>query len=199
MSMRVVLATRNAKKLRDMQHLLADFEVIYLPADAPDVAETAQTFEGNALIKARAASRLLGMPAIGDDSGLEVDALAGAPGVYSARFAALAGAGEGDEANNRLLLARLQGAPRRTARFRSVLAWVDGDEIILGSGACEGVILESQRGAGGFGYDPLFFAPELGKTFAEATLEEKGQVSHRARAAAELRVGLKSRGRIGTP
>ena len=199
MSMRVVLATRNAKKLRDMQHLLADFEVIYLPADAPDVAETAQTFEGNALIKARAASRLLGMPAIGDDSGLEVDALAGAPGVYSARFAALAGAGEGDEANNRLLLARLQGAPRRTARFRSVLAWVDGDEIILGSGACEGVILEAQRGAGGFGYDPLFFAPELGKTFAEATLEEKGQVSHRARAAAELRVGLKSRGRIGTP
>ncbi len=198
---RIVLASRNAKKLRDMRHLLGDLELEELPPDAPDVEETGTTFKENAILKARAAARLCGLPAIGDDSGLEVDALGGAPGVTSARFALLAGEGEGDEANNRRLLRLLQGVPaeRRTARFRSVLVYVDGDELLaVGSGACEGVILEEGRGSGGFGYDPLFFSPELGKTFAEASLDEKGHVSHRARAAAVLREHLKSLVAAGT-
>jgi XTP/dITP diphosphohydrolase len=182
----LLLASKNPGKLRDMRHLLAIPGVeLALAEEVADVAETGESFEENALIKARAVAAARGLPAIGDDSGLEVDALGGAPGVYSARFS-----GHGDAANNRLLLDKLAGLPpgRRSARFRSVLAFVDpakGRELTA-SGACEGVILDAPRGDGGFGYDPLFFCPELGKTFAEATLEEKARVSHRARAAAAL-------------
>jgi XTP/dITP diphosphohydrolase len=184
------LASRNPGKLRDMQHLLAALgEPLALPEGLGEIEETGATFEENALLKARAVARGWGGAAIGDDSGLEVDALGGAPGVYSARYAGHAGSGEGDGANNALLLERLGGVPpeRRTARFRSVLAFVDasGMEIVAG-GVCEGVILGGPRGSGGFGYDPLFFSPELGKTFAEASIEEKARVSHRARAAAAL-------------
>jgi XTP/dITP diphosphohydrolase len=182
----ILLASKNPKKLVDMRHLLAPLGLpLALAEDVADVEETGATFEENALLKARAVAAARGLPAIGDDSGLEVDALGGAPGVYSARFS-----GQGDAANNRLLLEKLAGLrpELRTARFRSVLAFVDpasGREITA-SGACEGVILDAPRGDGGFGYDPLFFSPELGKTFAEASLEEKGRVSHRARAAFAL-------------
>jgi len=192
--MRVVLASRNPGKLRDMQHLLgADLAVELLPRSAPDVEESGATFEENAVLKARAAAKLLGIPAIGDDSGLEVDALGGEPGVRSARYAAdevTLGAPREviDVANNEKLVEALAGVrpERRTARFRSVLAFVDGDTLLVGAGACEGFVLDAPRGTGGFGYDPLFFCPELGKTFGEADIAEKARVSHRARAAAAL-------------
>jgi XTP/dITP diphosphohydrolase len=191
---RVVLATKNPGKLREMQHLLGgELAVELLPARAPDVDETGATFEENAVLKARAAAALLGLAAIGDDSGLEVDALGGAPGVRSARYAAdevTLGAPRDviDAANNEKLLDALAGVPpeRRGARFRSVLAFVDGDTLLVAAGACEGVVLDAPRGRGGFGYDPLFFCPELGKSFGEADIAEKARVSHRARAAAAL-------------
>jgi len=188
---RVVVATRNPGKGKDMQHLLGGaFEVVMLPEHLPEVEETGATFADNAIHKARAASEATGLPAFGDDSGLAVDALSGAPGVYSARFA---GAGAGDVANNQKLLGLLALVPEaaRTARFRSAVAFCDvrgrlGAGVLLGEGACEGRVLLAPRGDGGFGYDPLFFSPELGKTFAEASLAEKGRVSHRARALAAL-------------
>jgi XTP/dITP diphosphohydrolase len=191
---RLVLATKNPGKARDMQHLLGDaFALVSLPADAPEVDETGLSFEDNAVLKARAAAALLGLPAIGDDSGLEVEVLGGAPGVRSARYAAdeVAPGTERhavDAANNAKLLAALAGVPRerRAARFRSSLAFVDGATVLTASGACPGEILEAARGQGGFGYDPLFFSPELGMTFAEADLAAKARVSHRARAAAAL-------------
>ena len=153
----------------------------------PEVVEDADTFAGNATKKAREVSAATGLPALADDSGLEVDALGGAPGVYSARYA---GDAHDDAANNAKLLAALAGVPaeRRTARFRAVLALADvrgplgATGAITADGACEGVILDAPRGTGGFGYDPLFFAPELGMTFAEAGTGTKSQLSHRARA-----------------
>jgi XTP/dITP diphosphohydrolase len=187
----VVLATRNPGKLVDLQHLLGGaFEVVPVPPGVPEVEETGTTFAENATLKARAVSEATRLPAFGDDSGLEVDALAGAPGVYSARYA---GAGAGDAANNAKLLARLAGVgpEARGARFRSAVAFADvrgrlrGD-VLIGEGTCAGTVLTAARGSGGFGYDPLFFSPELGKTFAEASLAEKGRVSHRARALADL-------------
>ncbi len=188
---RVVLATRNPGKRRDLQHLLGGaFEVLPVPAGVPEVEETGTTFVANAVLKARAVSAATGLPAFGDDSGLEVDALDGEPGVYSARYA---GAGAGDAANNAKLLARLAGVPpeSRGARFRSAVAFADaagrlGRDVLVGVGECAGTVLVAPRGSGGFGYDPLFYSAELGKTFAEASLADKGRVSHRARALAEL-------------
>jgi XTP/dITP diphosphohydrolase len=183
----LVFATRNRGKLVELRELLPGIDVISAAdLDAPDVIEDADTFIGNATKKAREISELSGLPALADDSGLEVDALGGAPGVYSARYA---GEPCNDAANNSKLLAALAGVPRerRTARFRAVLALADvrgplGARVITADGACEGVILDAPRGTGGFGYDPLFFAPELGMTFAEAGVGPKGQLSHRARA-----------------
>ena len=186
----ILLATRNAGKLKDMEHLLARVGVpLGLAEGVGEIEETGVTFEENALIKARAVVAARGLPAIGDDSGLEVDALGGEPGVRSARYAGGRGSGGGDLANNRLLLERLAGVPRleRTARFRSVLAFVDPSGVeLVAAGVCEGLILDKPRGSGGFGYDPLFYSPELGMTFAEATIHEKARVSHRARAADAL-------------
>jgi len=186
---RVVFATRNAGKVVELRQLLAGWpiEVISLQdLDVPEVVEDADTFEGNATKKALEVSRATGLPALADDSGLEVDALGGAPGVWSARYA---GAGAGDDANNDKLLAALADVPaeRRTARFRSVLALADtagelGAAVLLGHGTCEGVILTERRGTGGFGYDPLFHVPELGATFAELGSGTKNDHSHRARA-----------------
>jgi XTP/dITP diphosphohydrolase len=154
------------------------------------VEEDGETFAANAAKKAREVAAAAGLPALADDSGLEVDALDGAPGVRSARYA---GAGHDDAANNRRLLAELAGVPtaRRTARFRCAVALADprgplGDTVEIREGACAGVILESPRGHNGFGYDPLFLYPELGRTFAELSLEEKGRLSHRARALAAM-------------
>ena len=185
--MRVVLATRNKGKLRELGPLLAHLELDLCTIDdvAPEaeLREDGVTFVENALAKARQAARATGLPAIADDSGLEVDALDGAPGVYSARYA---GPGADDESNNAKLLEALRGVPpaRRTARFRCVAVFVDparGLELVR-DGACEGEVLEAPRGQDGFGYDPLFLVPTVGRTMAELPLPEKNRLSHRASA-----------------
>lgn len=189
----LVFATRNQGKLVELRQLLPGVDVLSvdeaaqrLGRDIPEVEEDADTFAGNAIKKAREVSRVTGLPALADDSGLEVDALGGAPGVYSARYA---GEGAGDAANNAKLLAALADVPAaaRTARFHAVLALADvagplGTEVITADGVCEGVVLDAPRGTGGFGYDPLFLLPELGQTFAELGVGPKGDLSHRARA-----------------
>jgi XTP/dITP diphosphohydrolase len=182
----VVLATRNRGKVPEILRLLgasaARLRLVTIDAVAPDAAliEDGDTFEANALAKARQAAAATGLPAIADDSGLEVDALDGAPGVYSARYA---GEPSDDTRNNQKLLAALDGVPsqRRTARFRCVAAYVDPGRAleIARSGSCEGEILSAPRGTLGFGYDPL---SRLGKTMAELPLDEKNQLSHRAAA-----------------
>ena len=183
----LVFATRNRGKLVELRELLPGIDVRSLDdVHVPEVVEDKDTFVGNATKKAREVSAATGLPALADDSGLEVDALGGAPGVYSARYA---GEGHNDAANNAKLLAALAGVPadKRTARFRSVLALADvtgalGNEVITADGTCEGTILDAARGTGGFGYDPLFYSPELGMTFAEAGVGPKNDLSHRARA-----------------
>jgi len=196
-----VFATRNPGKLVELRQLLPGAAVLGIDEAAarlgrpiPEVDEDADTFAGNAAKKAREVSGATGLPALADDSGLEVDALGGAPGVWSARYA---GPGADDAANNARLLAALAGvqAARRTARFRSVLALADvtgplGDAVITADGACDGVVLDAPRGTGGFGYDPLFLVPELGQTFAELGVGTKGELSHRARAMAAIKPRL---------
>ena len=196
----LVFATRNKGKLVELRLLLPDVEVIDLDTaasrvgrDIPEVVEDADTFAGNASKKAREISEATGLPALADDSGLEVDALGGAPGVHSARYAK-----HGDDAaNNAKLVTAMTGIPveQRTARFRATLALADvtgplGAEVILADGVCEGVLLESPRGSGGFGYDPLFLFPELGQTFAELGVGTKGDLSHRAKAMRAIRPRL---------
>jgi XTP/dITP diphosphohydrolase len=189
----LVFATRNRGKLVELRELLPGIDVRSIDevGDVPEVVEDAPTFAGNAAKKAREVSAVTGLPALADDSGLEVDALGGAPGVLSARYAG----GGGDAANNAKLLAALAGVERRTARFRACLALADvrgplGDRVITAEGTCEGVILDAPRGTGGFGYDPLFYAPELGQTFAEAGVGSKSELSHRARAMRIMRPQL---------
>lgn len=186
-----VLASRNAKKLREMEALLAPLNLrLRLVSEFTDEAaeETAPSFIENALLKARHAARVSGLPAIADDSGLEVDALHGQPGVYSARYA---GEPSADEANNRKLLEALTGVPQdqRGARFVSVIAALrhpDDPVPLIAQGLWQGRILETPRGEHGFGYDPLFFVPEHGCSSAELVPALKNRVSHRALAMAEL-------------
>jgi len=188
---RVVIATLNPGKVRELAHLLGDLpiELVSL-ADIRGATlppETGTIYAENALIKARAARRLTGHAALADDSGLEVDALGGAPGFHSARFG---GPGLDDRGRASLLLERLRAVPagRRAARFRCVIALVDerGGERTV-EGLAEGEIAPAPRGAGGFGYDPVFFFPPLGRTFGELTDLEKERVSHRALAARAAR------------
>jgi XTP/dITP diphosphohydrolase len=206
---RLVFATRNAGKLTELRQLLAELDggaIEVLSAadlDLPEVVEDADSFAGNAAKKALSASRAAGLPALADDSGLEVDALGGAPGVISARYA---GPEQDDRRNNDKLLAALARVPpqRRTARFRSVLALADtagslAERVLTAEGTCEGMILEAPRGTGGFGYDPLFFAPELGMTFAEAGIGPKNHLSHRARAMRAMRPQLLDYFRLAKP
>jgi XTP/dITP diphosphohydrolase len=193
----LVFATRNKGKLVELRELLAGIQVLAIDevgVAVPEVVEDADTFAGNAAKKAREVSAATGLPALADDSGLEVDALGGAPGVYSARYA---GEPHSDSANNAKLLAALEGVTKRSARFRAVLALADvagplGTEILTADGTCEGTILTAPRGTGGFGYDPLFFAPELGMTFAEAGVGSKSELSHRARAMRAIKPRLLS-------
>lgn len=195
--MRIVLASRNRGKLREIVPLLAGvgFELVTVDQIAPDceLREDEDTFEANALAKARQAARATGLAAIADDSGLEVEALGGAPGVHSARYA---GEPSDDARNNAKLLEALGGVPApRDARFRCVAAFVDpgaGVEL-LRSGDCRGQILEQARGDLGFGYDPLFLVPALGRTMAELALDEKNRLSHRAAAFRALAEALASR------
>ena len=195
---RVVLASGNAGKLAELERLLADAGIEVVAQSDYRVAapaETAPTFVENALIKARHAARETGLPAIADDSGLEVEALEGAPGVRSARYA---GEHADDAANNAKLLADLEGVavPDRGARFRAVLVYLRhaGDPApVICEGTWEGHIAEQPRGAGGFGYDPLFELPD-GRTAAELPADEKNLVSHRGQALSALRQRLAALG-----
>lgn len=192
--MRILVATSNPGKLRDLSGAASKYNVEILPipnfASIPPVIEDGETFEANARKKAEEYSRYApGEVVLADDSGLEVDALDGAPGVHSARYAAdephKAENNTDDEANNARLLRELQGvAPdRRTARFVCVLAAArDGETLQAFHGTAEGIILDGPRGSNGFGYDPLFYFPEIRKTFAELTAQEKANFSHRGAA-----------------
>lgn len=192
----LVLATRNPGKVREMRALLADLPVVVQSlADypqVPEIAETGTTFAENATLKARAVAAATGHLALADDSGLEVDALDGAPGVYSSRFA---GPDATDADRNALLLEKLRDvpAPQRTARFVAAVAIATpAGELHLTQATCEGRIACQPRGEHGFGYDPIFLLPERGQTMAELSPEEKNQISHRARAVAQAREILRT-------
>jgi XTP/dITP diphosphohydrolase len=192
-----VLASGNAGKVREFNALLAghDFEVVpQSQFNVPEIEETGLTFVENAILKARNAAQHTNLPALADDSGLEVDALHGAPGIYSARYA---GPGAGDRANLDKLLAMLNGVPadQRTARFRCVLVYLrhalDPTPLIC-QGSWEGRILDAPHGSGGFGYDPVFFVPTHGCSSAELPPETKNALSHRGQALARLVAELPS-------
>ena len=182
--MRFVLATHNPGKLREMGEILKDFGIeVVSPRDlgiTVDVEETGTTFAENALLKAKAICKEANLPAIADDSGLCVDALNGAPGVYSARYG---GEGLDDKGRYMLLLSSLRGAPTRAAHFACAVAcaFPNGDTLTA-EDRCDGSIAYAPLGEGGFGYDPVFLLPGTGKTFGQLTQEEKSAVSHRGRA-----------------
>ena len=182
--MRFVLATHNPGKLREMGEILKDFGIeVVSPRDlgiTVDVEETGTTFAENAMLKAKAICKEANLPAIADDSGLCVDALNGAPGVYSARYG---GEGLDDKGRYMLLLSSLRGAPTRAAHFACAVAcaFPNGDTLTA-EGRCDGSIAYAPLGEGGFGYDPVFLLPGTGKTFGQLSQEEKSAVSHRGRA-----------------
>lgn len=190
----VVLASGNKKKLHELQTILSNKDVTFVPQaefGITDAEENGLSFVENAIIKARHASKESGLPAIADDSGIEVDALRGAPGIYSARFSRMNGGEHSDEANNALLLEKLAGIPEneRTARFQCVLAlfrFPDDPMPTICQGTWEGRIVLEPRGTKGFGYDPLFFVPTLGCTSAELSPDVKNLLSHRAQALQQL-------------
>lgn len=193
--MKIVLATRNRGKIKEIKEILSGVEVLTLD-DLPNLTmppETGQTFRDNALSKALSIAEKTKLPALADDSGLEVDALGGRPGVFSARYA---GEDATDTDNYLKLLDEMKGVAmeKRKARFRCVmaLAFPDGQGAFTFDGVFEGYIASEPRGKGGFGYDPVFFVPERNKTAAELTLEEKNAISHRARALRKLKEFLKS-------
>ena len=189
---RLVLASGNPGKLRELSHLLDDLGYELHPQSefgVPEVAETGTTFVENAIIKARHAAAHTDLPALADDSGIEVDALDGAPGVYSARFA---GPDADDASNNALLVEKLRSVPseQRTARYRAVIVLMrhaaDPSPLIC-EGSWEGMIQLEPAGSGGFGYDPYFYLPERGCTSAELSRDEKNRLSHRGQALTELK------------
>jgi XTP/dITP diphosphohydrolase len=190
---RIVLASGNAGKLNEFRQLLSGvgFEVVpQSEYDVPDADETGLSFVENAIIKARHACQLTGLPAIADDSGLEVDALLGRPGIYSSRFAGIEGDGK-DAANNQKLLNSLEGLAQqeRSARFQCVLVYMrhaDDPTPVICQGSWEGLILHQPEGEGGFGYDPLFFVPEKGCAAASLEKAEKNAISHRGQALQKL-------------
>ena len=189
--MKLVLASKNPKKLKEMREILSHLGVeVCMQSDVGvdvDVEETGTTFEENSLLKAKAVMEASGLPAIADDSGLCVDALGGAPGVYSARYG---GPGLDDEGRYRLLLENMRGQPR-AAKFVSVITccFPNGD-VLTARGECPGTIAFAPMGEGGFGYDPVFFLPKLKKTFAQLTPEEKNAISHRGLALRAFREKL---------
>ena len=184
--MRLVVATKNPGKIRELRALLGDLPVELVSADdMPEVEETGTTFAENAVLKARAAAEWSGSWAIADDSGIEVDALEGAPGVYSNRYF---GENTTEEERNAALVRLLADIPpeKRTCRYRAVIAIAAPDgRVFVTEGACEGVVIDERRGALGFGYDPHFYLPEHGKTMAEIDPKLKNRISHRGRALAE--------------
>lgn len=196
MSQKVVLATGNQGKLREFIRMLApqNMEIIKQSEfDVSDVEETGLTFVENAILKARHASKITGLPALADDSGIEVDALNGQPGIYSARYS-----GEGDEANNIKLLAEMQNIPegKRTARFRCCIVYMrhaEDPSPIIADAAWEGTILYELKGVNGFGYDPLFYVPTHGCSSAEIDPDEKNRISHRGQALQMLLAALENK------
>ena len=182
--MRFVLASNNKKKLIEMREILGELGIEVLSQAEAGIAtepeETGITFEENSVIKAAAACNASGLPALADDSGLVVDSLGGAPGVYSARYG---GDGLDDKQRYELLLKNMEGIQDRAARFVSCVSAVfpNGDKITA-EGTCEGTIMHSPAGDGGFGYDPIFFSFDMGKSMAELTHEEKNSISHRGNA-----------------
>ena len=191
--MKIVVASGNKAKLREIAQIFQGYEILSMQEAGftDDIEENGSTFEENALIKARAVSRALGVNALADDSGICVEALGGAPGVHSARFCGRHG---DDAANNALLLEKLKDVPqdRRRAYFESCVAlcFADGREVTA-SGRTYGRILVKAEGEGGFGYDPLFYSDELGMSFGLASAEQKNAVSHRGKALAALAEKLK--------
>jgi XTP/dITP diphosphohydrolase len=193
--MTLVVATRNPGKVTEIRAALEGLRVAlvtsnHILGDAAAVAETGQTFQENATLKARAIGEVTRLVTLADDSGLEVEALGGRPGVHSARFAR---EGATDAENNAALLTALADVEVRRARFQCVLALWDpfgGDSPILAHGTCEGTIAREGRGTGGFGYDPLFIVKDLGKTFAELTPAEKLEHSHRGKALRAMRAEI---------
>ncbi len=187
-----VIATHNLKKKAELERILEPLNITVTTAELDEVEETGTTFEQNAFLKADAACRQTGMPAVADDSGLMVDALNGEPGVYSARYA---GEGATDLDRNNKLLANLKEVPKekRTAKFVSAVCCVfpNGERIDV-RGECPGTIAYQPNGTGGFGYDPIFLV-EGGKSFAELSASEKDAISHRGRALRELAEGLRKK------
>jgi len=186
----LVVASGNLHKIRELQHIFGDYYTV-VPMTAAgftgNIEETATTFAGNAAIKAETVCEATGLPVLADDSGLTVEALDGEPGVYSARYAQMNGEGSGDKDNNNLLLRRMKGRTRRDCAFECAIALArPGEETLIAEGSCPGVLLEEERGTGGFGYDPLFLYEPLNKTFAEVNEEEKNAISHRARACEKM-------------
>ena len=190
----IVVATKNKGKIAEIVLALSQLPVKVLAlsdfGSIPEAVENGASFMENALLKARHYARFTGKACLADDSGLEVDALQGAPGIYSARFA---GETADDAANNQKLLAKLTNirAEERTARFRCVLAFVDTDEFaVTADGVCDGYIIEEMRGEGGFGYDCLFYVPQLNKTMAELSENDKNAISHRGQALGSMAIKL---------
>ena len=190
--MRLIVASNNSNKLREFREILGErFDIVSMHEagiDA-DIEENGTTFEENALIKAKSAAEFTGLPALADDSGLCVDALDGAPGIYSARYC------EGtDEDRNAFLLKNMQDKENRACRFVCAIACVLADgETLTVRGECEGTLLRENHGAGGFGYDPLFYVEKYGCTFGELSAEVKNTISHRANALNKLKEALKDK------
>lgn len=184
---KIVFASNNPHKLEELRKMVGPGLAILSLSDIgcnDDIPETADTLEGNALIKASWVKEHYGYDCFADDTGLEVEALGGAPGVHSARYAP--GEGHDSKANTDLLLKNLAGESNRTARFRTVIALIKGHDTYMVDGIVEGRITETPAGGGGFGYDPVFMPDGWNKTFAEASADEKNAVSHRGRAVAKL-------------
>lgn len=188
---KLVFATNNAHKLEEVRAILGDgYSVSGLKEIGcdEDIPETADTLDGNAELKARFVKEKYGYDCFADDTGLEVEVLDGAPGVYSARYA---GPGHDSEANMELLLKNMQGKENRRARFRTVICLIEGDSLRKFEGIVNGKIIDERRGDNGFGYDPVFVPDGFDRTFAELTAEEKNGVSHRGRATSLLSEYLK--------
>ena len=188
--MKLIIATHNSDKEKELRSVLDDcpVEVMSLEQfpEIGDIEETGSTLYENAKLKADTVNRITNLPCLGDDTGLEVDALNGAPGVYSSRYA---GENVSYEDNVTKLLSELRSTPseKRTARFRTIIFYTDGERELYTQGEIQGIITKSPRGANGFGYDPVFYIPELKKTMAELTSAEKNKLSHRGQAMRKFR------------
>jgi XTP/dITP diphosphohydrolase len=192
--LKVILATHNKDKRKEISQVFTGLKLDILSLDTfpqvGEIIENGTTIEENALIKAREVYRITGYPAISDDTGLEVDALDGKPGIYAARYAG-ENCSYSDNVNKLIYVMKNISLIDRTATFHTVMAFVDGKTELVADGFVKGLINETPRGDGGFGYDPIFYYPEMDKTFAEMSLKEKGSISHRGNAIRHLKKKMK--------